>query len=180
MDAGFPADVVAAARDAVKTHLRSVGDGEDALISQHAVSALALCEAFTGQATIVRTHVAIVSAGSGWRRLAMAPVVAITTVEGLPAEGASFAFAADAYAVDIDANGEGWVRVLSPGAAGRARVTYQAGLAADWAGLPAPIAQGVVLLAAHLFAGATSEPPAAVTALWRPWRRVRLSAERAA
>ncbi len=93
MDAGFPADVIADARDAVKTHLRSVGDGENALISQHAVSALALCEAFTGQATIVRAHLSTVSAGSGWRRLEMAPVTAITAVEGLPAEGAAFAFA---------------------------------------------------------------------------------------
>ena len=96
------------------------------------------------------------------------------------ADGAAFALAADAYAIDIDAGGQGWLRVLAPGAAGRARVTYQAGLAADWAGVPAPLAQGVVLLAAHLFSGAAGEPPAAVTALWRPWRRLRLAGERAA
>ena len=180
MEAGFPADVIASARDAVKTHLRAVGDDENELIAQHAASALSLCEAFTRQSLIVRAHVATVSAGSGWRRLDMAPVTAITGVEGLPADGAAFAFAAGAYAIDIDANGQGWLRVLAPGSAGRARVTYQAGLAADWAGLPAPLAQGVVLLAAHLFGGTAGEPPAAVAALWRPWRRLRLAGERAA
>ena len=41
-----------------------------------------------------------------------------------------------------------------------------------------PWATGVVLLTAHLFdhRGGESAPPAAVTALWRPWRRMRLAA----
>jgi len=57
-------------------------------------------------------------------------------------------------------------------------VTVEAGLAADWPSLPAPLRQGVAMLAAYLFdsrdgAGA---PPAAVTALWRPFRRMRLDA----
>lgn len=180
MDAGFPADAIAAARDAVKAHLRAIGNGEDPLIARHAASALALCEAFTGQTLLVRAHAATIPASGGWHQLDRAPVAAITAVEGLPAEGDAFALAAEAYAIDIDARGEGWVRVLAPGATGRARVTYQAGIAADWAGLPAPLAQGVVLLAAHLFGGATAAPPAAVSALWRPWRRLRLSGARAA
>ena len=180
MDAGFPADVIASACDAVKTHLRAPGDDENGLIEQHAASALALCEAFTGQSLIVRGRSSTIAARGGWRRLDWGPVAAITAVEGLAGDGAAFALAADAYAVDIDARGEGWVRILAPAGAARARVAYQAGLAADWAGLPAPLAQGVVLLAAHLFGGTAGEPPAAVAALWRPWRRLRLAGERAA
>lgn len=47
-----------------------------------------------------------------------------------------------------------------------------------WSDLPAPIAQGVVMLVAHQFGdrGGDREPPAAVSALWRPYRRVRLGA----
>ena len=43
----------------------------------------------------------------------------------------------------------------------------------------APVAQGVAMLAAHLFDHRESDavPPAAVAALWRPYRRLRLSPE---
>jgi hypothetical protein len=49
----------------------------------------------------------------------------------------------------------------------------------DRSALPAPVMQGVVLLAAHLFEhrDASAAPPAAVAALWRPYRRLRLLAE---
>jgi uncharacterized phiE125 gp8 family phage protein len=94
----------------------------------------------------------------------------------LPAEGAAFALPADSYAIDIDANGDGWVRVTAAGAAGRVRMTFAAGAAAGWGDLPPPIAQGVVLLAAHCLEARIegAAPPAVVAALWRPWRRMRL------
>ena len=55
-----------------------------------------------------------------------------------------------------------------------------AGLAADWTVLPEPLRHGMVRLAAHQHreresSGAASVPPAAVAALWRPWRRLRLA-----
>jgi hypothetical protein len=43
--------------------------------------------------------------------------------------------------------------------------------------VPEPLRQGIVRLAAHLYAArgeVEAVPPAAVAALWRPWRRVRL------
>src|SRR3546814_14688073 len=94
-------------------------------------------------------------------------------VTGLPAEGAVFALPIGAYGVDIDGNGDGWVRVTASGAAGRVDVTFMAGVAPDWAGLPEAIRQGVVRLAAHMFAqrgGEGSAPPAVVGGTWRPWR----------
>jgi uncharacterized phiE125 gp8 family phage protein len=92
------------------------------------------------------------------------------------AAGAETPLPAGAYAVDIDAAGDGWVRVTGPGGAKRVRVAYRAGLAAEENGVPEPLRQGIVRLAAHLY-GARDQaaaPPAAVTALWRPWRRMRL------
>lgn len=111
-----------------------------------------------------------------WQRLGIGGVTAIESVEGLPADGAAFAMPVDAYGIDIDAHGEGWVRVGAPGAAGRVRITFGAGAAAGWGDLPPPLAQGAVLLIAHLFEHRETDaaPPAAVSALWRPWRRVRL------
>jgi uncharacterized phiE125 gp8 family phage protein len=73
------------------------------------------------------------------------------------------------------------VRVVAPGAAARVAVSYRAGLAAGWEELPAGIAHGLVMLVAHLFEarGRDLAPPAAVAALWRPHRRMRLAGVRA-
>lgn len=160
-----------------KAYLRVEHGDEDALIAGLIAAARGLCEAFTGLALIERRVVETVLASGDWRRLTATPVTAVIGVEGLPAEEPGFPLATDAYAVDIDANGDGWVRVTRPGSAGRARVTYRAGLATDWNGVAEPLRQGMLRLVAHLYAhrdGDGGAPPAAVTALWRPWRRVRL------
>lgn len=161
-----------------RAFLRIETGEEDPLLAGFVRSATELCEAFTGQALIARDAEQILPASREWQRLALTPVRAISAVTGLPADGASFALPVDAYAIDIDANGDGWVRVTQPGAAGRVRVDYSAGMAADWNGVPEALRQGIVRLTAHLFThrdGATDAgPPAAVTALWRPWRRMRL------
>ncbi len=166
----------AAAVAAVREWLRSDDGREDALIATLAESALGLCEQFIGQVTVAREMVATLPAMRGWQRIGATPVRAITGVTGLPAEGAAFALANDAYAIDLDADGGGWVLVRDPGIAGRVQVTLVAGLADGWDGLPAPVAQGAARLAAHWFnARDAAEPaPMAVTALWRPYRRMRM------
>jgi uncharacterized phiE125 gp8 family phage protein len=175
---GFaPADL-SAAREAVKAFARVSNTGEDALIEQIAATALLMCEAFCRRTSIARQAIEVLPAASEWRRLDASPVRAIMSVEGLPAEGAAFVLPVEAYAIDIDADGVGWVRVMAPGAAGRVRVTYEAGLAADWEFLPEPLRLGAVRLATHLFTHRDDPrdgpPPGAVAALWRPWRQVQL------
>lgn len=159
-----------------KAYLRLDGSGEDALLGRMVETATTLCEAFTGTVLVRRDAVETLPAARGWQQLAHMPVVAITGVEALADDGTGMPLPADAYAIDIDAAGTGWVRLIRPGAAERVRVTCRAGLAEDAAGVPAPLAQGVILLAAHLFdrREMPAAPPAAITALWRPWRRVRL------
>ncbi|GAA4781247.1 hypothetical protein GCM10023219_31880 [Stakelama sediminis] len=177
MQPGFPAAVIADARDAAKALMRSGASDEDALIGDFAATALALAEQFTATALIARGFEAMLPVSGMWQALDAQPVTAITGVMGVPAEDAAFVLPVTDYAVDIAAEGTGWVRVLHPGAAGRVRVQFNAGLAPDWSGLPAPVAQGVAVLIAHLFEGqGTREPvPAAVTALWRPFRRMRMA-----
>ncbi len=104
----------------------------------------------------------------------------ITGIEGIPAEGARFALPVANYAIELDADGGGRVLVSNPGAAGRVAVRFTAGLAADWTSLPEALRHGVLRLAAFQYRsreddGAASMPPAAVAALWRPWRRLRLA-----
>ncbi len=173
--AAMPVGVVAAAAAAAGAYLRIV-EAPDAVLTRGAGSALALAEAFCGQRLIGRVCEDVIGVGRDWQRLVQMPVSAIAGLTGLPAAGEPFVLPVGAYAVDIDAGGVGWVRVTAPGGASRVAVSYTAGLAADWTALPEPVAQGVVLLAAHLFEHreGSAEPPAAVAALWRPYRRMRL------
>lgn len=158
-----------------KAYLRVESDAEDALIAGFVRTATALCEAFTGQMLLARGADDSIAGDGAWRRLAGAPVRGVDAVEALADDGAASALPDDGWASRIDASGEGWVRAIAPG---RARVTYRAGLADDWNGVPEPLRQGIARLVAHLHAVRDSPddagPPAAVAALWRPWRRVRL------
>lgn len=159
---------------AVKTVLRVSTTDEDALIAAFAESALGLCEQFIGQVAIARSLRERVAVSGAWQRLAAGPVRAISGVETL----AGVALPVDAYAIDLDAAGDGWVRVHGGGEAKQVVAVFEAGMAENWAGLPAPLRQGVVLLAAFLFdeRDTSTAPPVAVTALWRPFRRMTLGA----
>jgi uncharacterized phiE125 gp8 family phage protein len=108
----------------------------------------------------------------------VAPVTAIGAIETVDAAGVATALPVAAYTIDLDARGEGWVRLAPATGSARVRVTFVAGTAPGWDNLPPPLAQGVVLLAAYLLEarGDATMPPAAVVAFWRPWRRLQLMA----
>lgn len=151
---------------AIRAQLRVTGEEEDALIAGYAETALGVAEQFVAQALIAREASVVMEGRAAWQLLPVAPVSAITAVV---AAGTALPIAD--YAVDVDVDARGWVRV-----ARRASVTARVGLASEWATLPAAIRHGVVMLAAHLFEqrGGEAPIPAAVTALWRPFRRVAL------
>lgn len=163
--------------EALKAHLRVVGSDEDALLAGALRTATDLCEAFTRTALIERDVIEILPAQPSWTRLSQAPARAITAVSSLSPTGTATALPTGDHAIDIDAAGDGWVRIPRS-ATGRVQVAYRAGQATDWNGLPEPLRQGIVRMAAHLYAHRDGEngrgPPAAVTALWLPYRRLRL------
>jgi uncharacterized phiE125 gp8 family phage protein len=113
-----------------------------------------------------------------WTRLSLAPVRSISAVSVVATDGEAALLQSGDYAIDIDAASEGWVRILRTGG-GRVRVRYRAGLASGWNQVPEPLRQGVVRMAAHLYAQRSGPgdgpPPASVTALWLPYRRLRLA-----
>ncbi len=161
-----------------KAYLRLERDDDDALLAGLIRSAMALCEAFTGQWLIVRDGEQRLANAGHWQRLTAFPVVAITAVMQGEAVLPDSAFESD-----IDAAGAGWVRlrdpVAGPNSGPRPVVRFRAGLGHDWNGVPEPLRQGLVRLVAHLFshrdAADAGPPPVAVAALWRPWRRLRLN-----
>jgi uncharacterized phiE125 gp8 family phage protein len=165
-----------AALDEVKAFLRIESAVEDAELARLIASAIGHGEAFTGRTFLIRGIEETLPGRPEWQRLTATPVRAITGVAAVDMAGVATPMATDAFAIDVDASGDGWVRVTDPAA--RMRAIYRAGVAADWGGLPEPLRQGVVRLAAHLFtyrdAADEGAPPAIVAALWRPWRRMRL------
>ena len=164
--------------DALKDHLRVAGSDEDALLAGAIRSASELCEAFTRLALVEREVEEILPARAAWTRLGLAPVRAILGVSALSAAGEATPLAPEDHAIDIDAAGEGWVRVLRRNDAKRVLVRYRAGQGSDWNAVPEPLRHGIVRMAAHLYTHRDREdgrgPPAAVTALWLPYRRLRL------
>jgi uncharacterized phiE125 gp8 family phage protein len=172
------APALGAAAAEARAYLRVEGGHEDALVERLAGSAAGLCEAFVGQWLVGREGAETLPVRGSWQRLRAVPVTAILGVEAIGPTGGATPLPGGAYEVDVDAAGAGWVRILDAGEAKRVRVRFEAGMAADWEGLPEPLRHGVVRLAAHLYTHRSGEggagPPAAVTALWRPWRRLGL------
>ncbi len=162
-----------------KAYLRLETNADDGPLTAIILSAISHAERFTGMTLIRRGVKETITASSDWRRLGAVPVNTITTVTGIPAEGASFVLPAGSYAVDIDNEGDGHIRVTQPGSAGRVEISYQAGLSPDWASLPESLRLGILRLIGHLYthrdAGDDPGPPTAVVALLTPWRRMKLS-----
>ena len=169
----LPAAVTPVGVDEVRAFLRLETSAEDAVLAGFIRAATGLAEAFTGQMLIVRAVDERVPSGCGWTRLKATPVVAIAGVDGMGGP-----LPAAAFEIDVDASGDGWVRI-DGGTERFVTVRYTAGLAADWNAVPEALRAGIVRLCAHLYthrdAPDGGSPPAAVVALWRPWRRLRLA-----
>ncbi len=154
--------------------------GEDATLSAQLRVALEACEAFTGVLPIESTCEEQLPVTGDWMKIDTHPVHAITQVDAIATNGSRLALVGSAYAVDFSAEGAGLIRVTDPGNATRIAVRFTAGLTTGWASLPEGLRHGVIRLAAHHYRqresdGSDAHPPAAVAALWRPWRRLRLT-----
>jgi uncharacterized phiE125 gp8 family phage protein len=174
-----PPAVAAEAVDAAKTYLRIETDEEDILIASLLIAAIRHAEGFLGQLLLRRSGVDRLLASTDWKRINVTPVQAITSVTAVPTTGAPFLLAPAAYAIDIDGSGDGWVRVGQPGIARWIDVNVEAGMASDWDAIPEPLRLAVLRLTGHLYGSrddpGESGPPAAVAALLRPWRRMKLA-----
>ncbi len=168
--------IIEAALAETKAWLRIDTAQDDEAIAALCRSAIGMAEDFCAQHLFARGGMEMLTPAREWRRLHACPVRSITGVAAVAMDGTESALAAQDYALDIDGAGDGWVRVMQADLPSRVLVDLTAGMAEEWEDLPDPLRQGVVRLAAHLFAdNASDAPPAIVTALWRPWRRMRLA-----
>ena len=171
--------VDAFALDAVKTYLRIDGESEDSALAALIATAVEQCEAYIGVAVLQRAMTETLVPTAAWQLLSPNPVRIISGVASLSLTGVTTALNSSAFEIDIDAEGRGRVRFLTPVVEKRVVVSVQAGLAVSWAALPENLRHGIVRLVSHyhVYRDRADElgPPAAVAALWRTSRRMRLS-----
>ncbi len=148
--------------EAFKAHLRlgsgfGPGDVQDAVLASFLRAALAAVEGRTGKALLTRGFSQTVNA---WRQggehgLPIAPVVSVTRVERVAQDGTRSDVDASAYWLEHDthqpklrATATGLPAVPSNGAV---VISFEAGFAADWDGVPSDLRQAVLMLAAHYY-----------------------------
>lgn len=157
--------------------LRMDKEDEEALLAGFIRTASSLCEQFVGQVIIVRPFRENLPVSREWQRLQSFPVRSVTQVSRIRVDGTVEPLGSEDYAIDIDQDGRGWVRCLASQGVVQVEVAGTTGMAANVNAVPEPLRQGVLRLVAHLYVnrdGPGGEPPAAVTALWRPYRRMSL------
>jgi uncharacterized phiE125 gp8 family phage protein len=178
----LPADIGEAGLADLKHWLGITRNTEDALLAGLLKAALDLCEAFTGQAPLAQVVEEKVPAMQGLQLLGARPVREIAAVEVIAADGSRTGLTALDYAAEIAACGTANFRLLVPVEARVLAVRMLVGIADEWGSLPPALRQGIIRLAAHHYRDRDADgqrsaapPPISVTALWQPWRLMRLA-----
>lgn len=173
-----PPDFSGLALVALKEWLAITTTREDALLIRLLASAHETCERFTGLMPLGCGVEEVLAPASGWLALATRPVRAFSGVTWLDLEGEATVLDAGQWSRAIEANGSASLRLDDPPAEGRIVVAFTAGIAESWETIPPALSEGIVRLASHAYRSrdsvSASEPPAAIAALWRAWRRLRL------
>lgn len=170
---------MAEAIEAAKDYLRLDTSNDDALVAGLVTGALERCESEIGEVLVARAMREVLPSQAAWRWLGAGPVRSVTSVNALAQDGSEIALAAGDYEIDLDSEARARVRMRTLPPVSRVVVRYSAGRSDGWAGLPIGLRHGVLRLVAHWYAyrevGDMPAMPAAVTALWAPIRRLRLS-----
>ena len=174
-----PADLSGDALAEFKEWLGISRPGEDAMLLDLLAASLAMCEAFTGQAPIEQRVEELFPAKHGRYFFASRPVRSSLSVDAVGADGTRSAVATEEFQFGTEASGIGSIDLEASTDAAAVAVQILAGIASSWSETPKPLRQGIIRLAAHYYRDrdreSSAKPPASVTALWRPWRVMRLT-----
>lgn len=156
----------------VQAYARVETGEEEALLAGLLRTASEMCETFLNQALVARGFEVSVRAGEGWTLLPVQPVRSVSSIRRVTGNEL---LAPSSFRCDIDYEGRGLVAGLACGET--FAVSGVVGMAAEGNEVPEPIRQGILRLAASMFAnrdGPLGDLPRAVTALWRPYRKAGL------
>ena len=175
-----PPTLAASALAELKDWLAITTTASDSTLTRMLRTALDTCEGFTGRMPLATECEETLPSHREWQALSPRPVQAITALDAIASDGARTALAITDYTIELDADGGARVRIFKALTQNRIAVRFTAGLATSWTSLPEALRQGMILLAADQYrerdeAKPGHVPPAAVTALWRPWRSPRIA-----
>ena len=152
---------------------------EDALLLALLGAAITACERFTGLLPLATLCEETLDVGSDWSLLATRPVSHIGDVNWFDHTNNRIPVAAEDYEAHISADGTARVKPAGSGEHRRIVVRFNAGAASDWTALDPALREGILRLAAQYYRerdeGGAAAVPASVTALWRPFVKVRLT-----
>lgn len=162
----------------MRTYLRIETDAEDAVLAGLVRAATSLVEAWTGRLLIERGATETFPEGLGELRLSAGPVIRVGEVAALSPDDEAVPLADDAWRLIRQRDSSATILLLRH-VEGEVRVSYRAGMAADWNGLPEAIRLAVLRAAGHLHANRDGAGdaglPGAVCQMLAPWRRLRLN-----
>ncbi len=174
-----PADLSGAALTEFKDWLGISRSNEDELLVDLLAASLATCEAFTGLAPLEQTIEELVSVRQGQYCLNSRPARLLLKAELVSQTGTRTSLSGQGHGFELNHEGIA-IADLKFDLDGRAvAVQLSVGIAEGWTSVPKALRQGIIRLAAHYYRDRdherNSQPPASVTALWRPWRTMRLT-----
>ncbi|WP_108789188.1 head-tail connector protein [Erythrobacter sp. Alg231-14] len=177
-----PADVSATALAELKAWLGISRQNEDELLIGLLRASLDVCEAFTGQAPLSQLIEEQMPTSAGRYAIASRPVSSLIVAQIVGLDGAQSALNPDKYEIEFQAIGNACFTLLQSVEGQAVAIRLRVGIASDWETLPAAIKQGLIRLAAYHYrdrdrpgnAKKEVSAPSSVTALWRPWRTMRL------
>ncbi|WP_298470312.1 hypothetical protein [uncultured Erythrobacter sp.] len=174
-----PADLSGPALAEFKDWLGISRPNEDPLLVDLLAASLATCEAFTAQAPLEQTIEERISVKQGIYRLGSRPARMLLNAELIDQIGTRSSLSGQGHGFNLDHDGVATADLKFDLEGQAVAVTLLVGIAPDWPSVPKALRQGIIRLAAHFYRDRDSErmmqPPSSVTALWRPWRTMRLT-----
>lgn len=164
----------------LKSWLSITSDREDDVLEDMLRASVSMFETFTGVMPLSQlcdeqkpaSHVAV--------SFDTVPIDTLVELRGVTASQSRPVIAASDYTHEIDSNGRLHLRLLRPTEFVRIEARFYAGMTSAWNSLDPGVRQGIIRLAGHYYrnrddGGDTVSPPASVSALWRPFRQMRLA-----
>ena len=174
-----PADLSGSALTEFKDWLGITRPNDDPMLVELLAASLATCEAFTGQAPLEQIIEERIPAKKGLYCVRSRPARMLLNAELIEQNGTRSSLSGQGHGFELDHEGVAAADLKFDMAGQAVAVTLVVGIASNWESIPKALRQGIIRLAAHYYRDRdqqrTLPPPASVTALWRPWRAMRLA-----
>lgn len=153
-------------------------DADDPLLVNLLGAAHAMCERFTGLVPLKCEIRERFLASSLVHRLASRPIIELLDVTAMSSVYDRRLLQDADFVLELEEEGAARLELHRATDEPQVEIRFYAGLESEWSQLDQSLRHGIIRYAAHQYRERDTDgdenPPAAVAALWRPWRRLRL------